>query len=370
MSNWISGNDLIAHWQIEDFELFDFLKKGLQPYSRLGKKIVDSDPLERGPLQSIEEIENNLRKGKISGYGMLAYTGGIPQPVTTKKQIKLAAQWIYGSQGSKILNPPGNCILMSFTLPKNANEAYVAIEETKWFLFKKDEASEFAEKHGYPKLETSPEVLLENAGSQSYEDVIKPLTLQYENDESIIIKSESGKKETFRYDDRDLGFKNNRTKEWTFFLRVLKCKQPIKVNEHERKWMRKVEEKLKNLIGNLNHIDIPRDYKLFYHDKSDEPGCYRTRFNTIVKSQNTTFIDEDDFNERLTEVVNLIRTKRVEASTESAFFRYLEYGKQHGYLTADRRQQLLRVYEGASVRHGEIEHIPRGDAIENDPDLS
>jgi len=159
MSNWISGNDLIAYWEIEDFELFDFLKKGLQPYSRLGKKVVDSDSLERGRRESIEEIESNLRAGKTSGYGMFGYDffSGIPKPLT-KKRIKPNAKWIYASQSLEILNPPEDCILMSFTRPKNANEAYAASEKVKYFLFKKDEVSVFAEKHGYPRLDIAVEM--------------------------------------------------------------------------------------------------------------------------------------------------------------------------------------------------------------------
>ena len=204
-----------------------------------------------------------------------------------------------------------------------------------------------------------------------WESSIKSLTLQYENDESIIIKSEPGStKKIFRYDDRDLNFKNNRTKEWNFLLRVLKSKQPFKVNDRERRLMRKVEEKLKNLIGNLNHIDIPKDYELFYHDKKDERGCYRTRFNTSLSSQNITFINEDDFMDQFTELLGLINTKKVDASTETTFFKFLELGKQNKYLSDEMYEEAQETYKEASARHGEIESIPRGDAIKNDPDLS
>ncbi len=56
-SRWLTGKELIERWGIADFELFDYLKKGHQPYSRYGKQIIDSDSLERAPKKSIEEIE-------------------------------------------------------------------------------------------------------------------------------------------------------------------------------------------------------------------------------------------------------------------------------------------------------------------------
>jgi hypothetical protein len=36
MSKWISHPDLLARWKILDFESIDYLKQGLQPYSRYG----------------------------------------------------------------------------------------------------------------------------------------------------------------------------------------------------------------------------------------------------------------------------------------------------------------------------------------------
>ena len=197
----------------------------------------------------------------------------------------------------------------------------------------------------------------------SIDDIIEKLTLKYDSDESFVLQFNDEPGKAIRYDDRALGFKNNRTKEWKFFLGVLKNRQPIKVNERKRKRMREIEKKLKNLIGNLNHIDIPKDYDLFYCDKTDGHPYYRTRFNTLVSSQEITFIDKNDFDNRFEELLNLIKAKKVDASTEATFFKFLELGKQDQYLSDQRHKKAMETFNIASTRHGEIERLP-GTAIE------
>jgi hypothetical protein len=47
---WLSGRELIDSWNITDFEIFDYLKKGLPAYTKVGKRVIDLDPLERKKL--------------------------------------------------------------------------------------------------------------------------------------------------------------------------------------------------------------------------------------------------------------------------------------------------------------------------------
>jgi len=47
---------------------------------------------------------------------------------------------------------------MSFSLPSDEKQAMAAIARAKYFKFKKDEASEFAEKQGLPKLDSAIEM--------------------------------------------------------------------------------------------------------------------------------------------------------------------------------------------------------------------
>ena len=151
MSNWIYGKDLIGHWNIEDFELFGFLKKGLQPYDKHGRKVIDSDSLEWGRKWTPEHCENLVR-GTQTGI-VMTNSGPLVSPRLTEQEIKQEGKEFFESLPLKILNPPKDSPYMSFSLPFNEKEATKAIASAKYFRFKKDEASEFAKKHGLPRFD-------------------------------------------------------------------------------------------------------------------------------------------------------------------------------------------------------------------------
>jgi len=311
MSSWINGNDLIVHWGIEDFELFDFLKKGLQPYSRLGKQVVDSDSLERGRGVSIEKIESNLRAGKISGYGTFAYnfTGNIPRRLT-ENQIKPHAKFIYASQKLQILNPPKDCILMSFTLPKNANEAYVAIEKTKYFLFEKAQVSEFAKKNGLRALDEhgvdQSSVITEQDQNARCEDFVRSLRFYFENESEVKIQEPGKKSKTFTHES--LGF-DRLTDEWRWFIAVIegpkhfyeygpakKGHLKIKGYERNRSRLREINKKIVEFLKKEYHIDPPEGFKTFEKAPKEGPGVFRFKFQVgkkVEKSKYDKFAKKD-----------------------------------------------------------------------------
>jgi hypothetical protein len=49
MSNWISFHELLNRWKIEKFEIVEYLKMGLQPYSKTSGKPIDC-PRHLGPI--------------------------------------------------------------------------------------------------------------------------------------------------------------------------------------------------------------------------------------------------------------------------------------------------------------------------------
>jgi hypothetical protein len=58
MPKWISGKDLLKRWNIFDFELFEYVKQGLQPHSKLCKPISPPDVSEE--LNHAEKLEGTL----------------------------------------------------------------------------------------------------------------------------------------------------------------------------------------------------------------------------------------------------------------------------------------------------------------------
>ena len=147
MSNWVTGKELMAYWDIEDFELFGCLKKGLQPYDEMGRKVVDSDLLKRGKQKSLEEI---ILEEIIKDLGT---TRKAPGPTDSSRlsgsERERRARMLYESQKSVILDLPKDHPHVSFTLPQNNKKAIEAIETVMKFRFNEKETSEFAGKHGY-----------------------------------------------------------------------------------------------------------------------------------------------------------------------------------------------------------------------------
>jgi hypothetical protein len=139
---WLSGRDLVEVLGMQGFELFDLMKKGLQPYTGTGKKVIDSDPLPRGKRDSFEEIWAK-QKAKHNAC-TLGATSGI---FRSEAAIEEKARRIYNGQPLVILNPPKDCELMSFTLPSNDKRANEVISKVLCFLFRSSDVVKFEVKY-------------------------------------------------------------------------------------------------------------------------------------------------------------------------------------------------------------------------------
>jgi hypothetical protein len=288
MSNWIYGKDLIGHWDIEDFELFGFLKKGLQPYDKHGRKVIDSDSLEWGRKWTPEHCENLVR-GTQTGI-VMTNSGPLVSPRLTEQEIKQEGKEFFESLPLKILNPPKDSPYMSFSLPFNEKEATKAIASAKYFKFKKDEASEFAEKHDLPRLdqgksdhtsaeepnkkeavETSPEKsdnpeatkLFPCKEGTKWEDVKITLIAS----DTVRIETPNGKG---RYTYHELGMADKRPgdkpKEVWETLKLFASNQGIFPQENQKVNEKNLVEKAKHLNAHLKKLFgiKERIYKHFY----------------------------------------------------------------------------------------------------------
>lgn len=146
--NYISGKELMAYWNIEGFELFDCLKKGLQPYTQYGHKIIDTDTLEHGRDHSIESFEKLIRGTQETG--AVFGDGSNDAHRLTNQEIKQRAKKTFESQRLKPINPPPHH--MSFTFPDDNKKAAATVIKIMGLRFRKDEASKFAEKYGHKRI--------------------------------------------------------------------------------------------------------------------------------------------------------------------------------------------------------------------------
>ena len=166
MSNWITGKELMVYWDIEGFELFNCLGKGLQPYTAHGKKIVNTDPLEHERRVSYEHLEADLRHwndhpGLGSGRKL------------SERELKQRAEEQFESQSKIPKTPPRHP--MSFTLPDNDIKAGKAILKVMWLKFRKDEASEFAKQYGYRVLNEQRN----GKASELRQSTLEPSSMKY-----------------------------------------------------------------------------------------------------------------------------------------------------------------------------------------------
>ncbi len=153
MPRWITGRELIDLWGIKEFELFDLIRNGLQPYTKYGVTIVDSDSLKHAPAQSYEQIRAMVYERKY--YYFFHKLPPIPISkfrgflFTPQNFLDILARSIFEAQKSEIVPPPGGPFAyMGFRLPASEDEARLAISKLMSCMFKLDDVAKFAKQHG------------------------------------------------------------------------------------------------------------------------------------------------------------------------------------------------------------------------------
>ena len=77
MSKLIDGAKLLIRWNIRDFELFDYVKRSLQPHDSLERQIPPPDIREKRLRLGTLESKLRIREGQLV---VLRRTGGKPRP--------------------------------------------------------------------------------------------------------------------------------------------------------------------------------------------------------------------------------------------------------------------------------------------------
>ena len=150
---WITGQGLIDRWQVQDFELLGYLKKGLQAYTRQGKRMVDKDSLERRPkYSSIDEAklailveEHRIRSIYDDQTAPIRenHSSGRHRPLSDQ-EVEIEAKELCNE---KTTIYPSDTIVLDFSLPLNAEHAQKMIDEAKEYLFKLSGVEAFEKEH-------------------------------------------------------------------------------------------------------------------------------------------------------------------------------------------------------------------------------
>lgn len=138
MSEFILGKDLIKRWEIEPFELIDYVKRGLQPYDQNGKP-----KLPKYVKDAIQMLENNVR---IIGEAQTRQS-------FLDRSIEIAAivkDWRKRNQSveeckNKLMKNP-SAVWENFNLPEDEKKAEVEIKILVNSYYKRDQAKAFKKK--------------------------------------------------------------------------------------------------------------------------------------------------------------------------------------------------------------------------------
>jgi hypothetical protein len=304
-SKWMTGEDLITRWGIMDFELFGYMKQGLQAYTRYGKKIVDSDPLEKAPRYTLDFFINSLKGAENAGRVLSVKM----KPPRSDWEIKKEAKKAFESQALEVVNPPKDCVLMSFALPENEKRAEEAIFKVKSFLFKLKEVLIFEQKEEnnppqyqshIPTKKNKPisEKVREPKTSDP-EHFLKSLRVSYINDTEIRI-GETGKKSK-TYNKKELGFIKENSKTWDAFINILKVPDhryyvgtafgANKTRRHSydvsQKTLSEISKKLVSFLSQTFQIQMPDNLKLFERVIDEKPGTYRLKIQVSGSEDET-----------------------------------------------------------------------------------
>lgn len=118
--------------------------------------------------------------------------------------------------------------------------------------------------------------------SINIEELIKLITISYENDTQISVQ-QKGKKET-PVTAQSLGFSRPSGITWQNFLKVLRhppkhywrCKA-----DRDRKQLSEVNKKLKSWIEKNINFDFPPKYKIYQRVETEAPGTYSFNFKIV-----------------------------------------------------------------------------------------
>lgn len=361
---WYSGRDIVDERGITIYELFDYMKKGLQAYTGTvedRKKVVDSDFLlkeRRYPLAHIEE--------------QLKLTASlIPDLPLSEDARKFQAELRWGLQPEEILNRPKYYEeLISFDemanndiskvldfqfkavdidkfvnedkqsppLPSEETQNETADPSALSQIDRVNMAGELQQMQGVPEREPAQQDIAsqviepikqpqQNTNEiKDYDSLIRSLQVSFVSDTEIRIKG--GGKNAKTYDMKDLEFSKEKSKAWKAFITILNSKDhhyhvgKARGAKRERKTsydvgqkvLVAINEKLVPFLNKTYQLQLTGKYKVYelIPEKNEAPGTYRFKFQ-ITNNNNADVkgFEELSKDELLKQIEELSETYRI-----------------------------------------------------------
>lgn len=384
---WLTG-EKITDLGIRGFELFEFVRKGLQPYDAdIGSPIPPpSLPVlksKREDLQKELSVQEESLKGwtefhrellekgedhplvghrskmiiEKAEYDAIHFEGrgdsGYQEAMDESSKSKILRKMV-DETDLEIKGKKGWIASLTNDIAK-LTQQIAPLEEGGWRVYEPNSKEEKQKtisflmdavykaedvSNALNPDQSSPEIQPET----KYQSFIQGLRVSYANDKEIKIQ-EPGKS-AVPYDCRTLGFKNERTEQWKTLLRLLQGfdhKFRFRT-EAERKILPEINQKLVTAFMKFFRLDIPNDFKLYEKDYSEKKAF-------VFKFQvGETKITEDDRTRTLDKLEKLSKDYKKASNGEdqqsilAEMKPYLKKAKEQEWLTEDEARDLLSIY--------------------------
>jgi hypothetical protein len=185
---WITFDKLCEAWGKMPFEILEFMRMGLQAYSNLGRKVIDT-PREYNGLKHIEK--------------------------SLKTETARRIFWQYRGELKDSPFPTEPYEEFDFTLPIDKQKAEIALSKIRTFIFKDKDLDEFAQLHILPQQKDTPvpsknvQSFLSNAGkkggekSKKKKPIIEAVMKHLRDNPKLLSKTNNQIAENFKKNVRD-----------------------------------------------------------------------------------------------------------------------------------------------------------------------
>lgn len=327
---WYTGHELVERWELQTFEIYEFMKKGLQAYTQYGKKIInEKDCIVAVKKRSLKSLERMIREKSVKTPFRSLDSVGFTIVTPTDHDIKQLAKKIFKGQPKfERISPPSNCVAIDFSLTDDEAEASNKISEAIQYRFKAVDVEAFEKQHmnvieelkklsshlmDSNRAENEREKAVESTNNKEMNRVqpeesaapdffIKDLQVSYVSDTEIKIKGRGNKAIT--YGMKELGFKKVNSKTWKEFIGIIKrddhlyhvgtargAKGARKTSyDVAQKVLVEINKKLVTFLNKEFQAQLPEGFKVYelIPEKKEAPGTYRFKFKILNHSDADT----------------------------------------------------------------------------------
>lgn len=298
MSNFKTGKEVLQDWIIKDFELFGFIKEGLQPYDIFGRPLPPPD------ISSKKFQLNDLRKKADSLKSYNFWIRLSPQERTEYfKKDPIAGYAV--QQGSRLAQSEYDKAMerieqiekelsqimdlnswVHYEFPESAQEARRVLDvlvSANYKINDLEKARKIPDLVGIAKPENSLE---SDDILKDFDSFIRNVKISYESD--IEIKVQFPHKPLKVYDHKGLGFARSNTKEWKDLISIIEngfystgtfVKGRVN-SEYERRYKRlsAINKKLREFFNKEFGTSLPESFQAICLSKGEREGTFKPLF--------------------------------------------------------------------------------------------